>query len=77
MVSAALYYTVALRVSDPAFHCNADPDSDPVLHFNEDPDPAPHQGDKNLQSLPSELTGLHFEPLGLYCEHPRPSKALI
>jgi hypothetical protein len=53
MVSAAFYYTVALRVWNPyhfhadpdqAFHFNADPDSDPVLHLTEDPDSAPHQG---------------------------------
>jgi hypothetical protein len=77
MVSAAFYYTVALRVSDPAFHFNADPDSDPALHFKEDSDPAPHQGDENLR--PELLTppGLHFEPPGLYYQHPRPFQGSI
>jgi hypothetical protein len=86
MVSAAFYYTLELRVSDPhhlnadpdpPFHFNANPDSDPALHFKEVSDPAPHQGDENLRPLPSKLPGLHFEPLGLYCEHPGPSKALF
>jgi hypothetical protein len=56
---------------DPAFLFDGDPYS--VFHFNADPDLAPLQSDGNLRPL----TGFHIDLLGLHCEHPRPSTALL
>jgi hypothetical protein len=55
-------------------HFNADPD--PAFHFNVDPNTASHQ---NMGTCPLvfDPARLHFNPPGLYCEHPRASRALF
>jgi hypothetical protein len=61
-------YTSSIhRVADP-HQLNADPD--PAFHFNVDPDPDP-------AFYFNADPGLHFEPLGLHCECPKPYTALF
>jgi hypothetical protein len=69
----AVCWMLNIRVVDPAFHFDADPDSafhfkadadpDPAFHFNADPDPDPalHQSVEKLRSLLSiDSPGLYF-----------------